>query len=86
MSERNLHCVYFKYDDLSSPGGYCLLKNEKIRFAFHHCCEKIVLRPSSVLSYFLKHKCHCEKWAEADDAALAYIHHFNFNDYPKRGI
>ena len=84
MSDRHLHCVYFRYcDNPSSAEGYCLLKNEKIKMGFGHCCKKIVLRPSRVLSYYLKHENHVKDWAEADDKALMYLRRLRFNDYPK---
>lgn len=84
MSDRHLHCVYFRYDNPSSAEGYCLLKNEKIKMGFGHCCEKIVLRPSNVLSYFLKHGQYCADWECADQKALEYLERVGFNNYPKR--
>lgn len=83
MTDRHLHCVYFQYDDVSSPNGKCLLKNEKIEWGFGHRCDDYVLRPQEVLSYYLKHEGYCGDWECADKKALEYLDRIGFNTYPK---
>lgn len=77
-----MHCVYFQYFNSNSTEGYCLLKQEKIERGYGHHCDKIVLRPLEVLSYFLKHEHYCEDWGCADRKALDYISRSGFNTYP----
>lgn len=83
MSDRHIHCVYFKYDNQNDVNGKFLLKNKEIRFGYHQCCDKIVLRPSSVLSYFLKHRNYVRTWQCSDEKAIEYLTQVKFNDYPK---
>ena len=83
MSDRHLHRVYFKCNNQNDFNGKCLLKNKEIRFGFHQCCDKIVLRPSSVLSYFLKHNKYCKTWQCSDEKAIEYLIKNRFNDYPR---
>ena len=83
MSDRHWHCVYFKYDNQNDVNGKCLLKNKEIRFGYHQCCDKIVLRPSSVLSYFLKHNKYVRTWQCSDEKAIEYLTQVKLNDYPK---
>ena len=85
MTDRHLHCVYFKWDNPNSFEGYCLLKQEKIKDGFRNHCENIILRPELVISYFLKHEGYCKDWDCADKKALEYIKRVGFNSYPKRG-
>ena len=68
MTDRHLHCVYFQYDD--PDNGY------------YHCCERVVLRPVEVLSYFLKYEHYCEDWGCADQKALDFLDGYGFNTYP----
>ena len=84
MTDRHLHCVYFKYDDPSKPEGTCLLKQEKITRGYAPHCQDIVLRPMNILSYFLKHEQYCESWECADKKALEYLEKVGFNNYPKK--
>ena len=83
MSDRHLHCVYFQYDDKNSTDGICLLRNKIIERGYEQCCDKIVLRPAEILSYFLKHEHYCEDWECADKKALNYLERSGFNTYPK---
>ena len=83
MTDRHLHCVYFKYDDPSKPEGTCLLKQEKITRGYAPHCQDIVLRPMNILSYFLKHEQYCADWECADQKALEYLERVGFNNYPK---
>ena len=82
MSDRHLHCVYFRYDDKNSVEGICLLSNDIIEKGYEHCCDNIVLRPMSILSYFLKHEGYCGDWECADKKALEYLERTGFNNYP----
>lgn len=84
MTDRHIHCVYFQFDDPNHPGGYCLLKQKEIPYGFHPHCDKIILRPMSLLSYFLKHEHYCEDWECADKKALTYLERVGFNTYPKK--
>ena len=82
MSDRHLHCVYFQYFINSNVNGVCLLKNEEIEYGFSHCCENIVLKPSEILTYFLKHEKYCENWSDASEKSLEYLEKVGFNNYP----
>ena len=84
MTDRHIHCVYFQYLEKNAGDGYCLLKQKKIKRGYAQCCDKVVLRPIEVLSYFLKHEQYCEDWLCADKKALEYIERVGFNTYPKR--
>lgn len=84
MTDRHLHCVYFKFDNPDNPSGYCLLNQKKIEWGFKPHCENYVLRPSLILSYFLVHKGYCSDWAYSDNQAIDYIKKIGFNDYPKK--
>lgn len=83
MTDRHLHCVYFQYDDVSSPNGKCLLKNKEIEYGFRNHCDDYVLRPMRLLSYFLRHEGYCGDWECADKKALDYLDRIGFNTYPK---
>lgn len=83
MTDRHLHCVYFKYDDPNCGNGRCLLKEKKIEFGFKKCCEDIVLRPVLLLSYYLTWKCGYTDWVKADKEAIEFIDRYKINDYPK---
>ena len=83
MTDRHIHCVYFQYKDPNNPKGYCLLKCKDIEMGFKPHCEDYVLRPTEVLSYFLKHNNYCDTWQYADKTAIEYIKKIGFNDYPK---
>ena len=82
MSDRHWHCVYFQYNNPDDVKGYCLLKQKNIQRGYEQCCDKIVLRPLEVLSYFLKHEHYCEDWECADQKALNYLDRVGFNTYP----
>lgn len=83
MTDRHLHCVYFKYNAKNDIKGYCLLKQKRIKRGYSHHCPNIVLRPSVLLSYYIKNpNIH---WAEANKKAAEYINNGGFNDYPKGG-
>ena len=82
MTDRHLHCVYFKYDNPDKIEGFCLLKNKKIEHGFKPHCKNWVLRPHMLISYYLKHEGICNDWADADDKALEYLKKVGFNDYP----
>ena len=84
MSDRHLHCVYFQYNDENSIDGFCLLKQEKIEDGMRHHCDKIVLRPYYILSYFLIHNHYCEDWECTDRKAIEYLNRTGFNNYPKK--
>lgn len=84
MTDRHIHCVYFQFDNPNHSGGYCLLKQKEIPYGFHPHCDKIVLRPMELLSYFLKHEHYCEDWECADKKALDYLEQVGFNTYPKK--
>lgn len=84
MTDRHLHCVYFRYDDPNDASGYCLFKQKRIEFGFAHHCPNIVLRPTEVISYFLRHENYCENWEDADNRALEYIKRIGFNNYPQK--
>ena len=83
MTDRHLHCVYFQYTDKNSIGGFCLLKQEKIKYGFEWHCPEMVLRPLEVLTYFLKHEGYCDEWNCALKKAKKYLDKTGFNDYPK---
>ena len=83
MTDRHLHCVYFQYDSKEELEGICLLRNEIIEKGYEKCCDKIVLRPVSILSYFLKHEGYCGDWECADKKALDYLERSGFNSYPQ---
>lgn len=83
MTDRHIHCVYFRYDDPSSIKGYCLLKQEEIEYGFKPHCPNIVLRPHELLSYYLMHEGICGDWVCSDKKALEYIERVGFNTYPK---
>ena len=76
--------MYFRYDDPDSVCGYCILKRKDIDMGFGQCCDDVVLRPSVLLSYFLKHEHYCDDWFLADEMARDYLGKVDFNDYPKR--
>ena len=82
MSDRHLHCVYFQYFKNNNVNGICLLKNKEIEYGFKHCCENIVLKPSEILTYFLKHENYCEDWFDASEKSLEYLEKVEFNNYP----
>ena len=84
VTDRHLHCVYFKFDDPDNPRGRCLLKDKVIEEGFHPCCEYCVLRPFEVLAYFLKHNGYCEDWGCADTKARQYLEKVGFNNYPRQ--
>ena len=84
MTDRHIHCVYFKYDDSNDLDGYCLLKCKNIEIGFGPCCENIVLRPLELLQYFLVHNNYCDNWGDAAEEVKEYLHRANFNNYPKR--
>lgn len=83
MSDRHLHCVYFKYNSNDSLEGHCLLKDKGIQYGFKQSCDKCVLRPSSIISYYLKHNNYCDDWGCSDKKAIEYLKKTKFNDYPK---
>lgn len=83
MTDRHIHCVYFQYDDPDNIKGCCLLKNKTVE-GFKPHCDCIILRPQSLLSYFLKHEHYCEDWECADRKALEYLERSGFNSYPKK--
>lgn len=83
MTDRHIHCVYFQYNDVNTPNGFCVLKQEEIDFGFKPHCSDIVLRPMLLLSYFLKHEGYCGDWECADKKALEYLDRIGFNTYPK---
>lgn len=83
MTDRHLHCVYFQYFNPNDTDGWCLLKNKHIERGYERHCDKIVLRPMEILSYFLKHNHYCEDWECADKKALEYLERSGFNTYPK---
>lgn len=83
MSDRHIHCVYFQYTEINSVKGHCLLKNKEIRYGFKQCCDKYVLKPKEILSYYLKHNGFCNSWETADERALEYLEKTGFNNYPK---
>ena len=82
MSDRHLHCVYFQYVKNNDIKGICLLNNKEIERGFEHCCENIVLKPSEILTYFLKHENYCENWSDASNKSLGYLEKVGFNNYP----
>ena len=84
MTDRHVHCVYFKYDNPDNSGGYCLLKCKNIEIGFRPCCENIVLRPSELLEYFLVHNNYCDNWSDVAEEVMEYLHRVKFNNYPKR--
>ena len=84
MTDRHLHCVYFQYNDENSIDGFCLLKQEKIKYGFENHCSEMVLRPLEVLTYFLKHEKYCDDWNCASRKALEYLDKTGFNNYLKR--
>ena len=82
MTDRHIHCVYFKYNAKNDLKGYCLLKQKRIKMGYGQHCQNIVLRPSVLLSYYIKNpNIH---WEEADKKAADYIKNAGFNDYPKK--
>ena len=83
MTYRHLHCVYFQYSNPNGGCGRCLLKNKHIERGYGPHCEDIVLRPTEILSYFLKHEHYCEDWECADKKALEFIDKTGINTYPK---
>ena len=83
MTDRHIHCVYFQYNSTKSLKGYCLLKNKEIGYGFRNHCDDYVLRPTLLLSYFLKHEGYCGDWECADKKALEYLDRIGFNTYPK---
>ena len=83
MTDRHVHCVYYQYNDPNTPKGFCILKQEEIDFEFNPHCPDIVLRPMSLLSYFLQHEGYCGDWKCADKKALEYLGRIGFNTYPK---
>ena len=83
MTDRHIHCVYFQYKNPNSVKGYCLFKCKNIEYGFRPCCDNCVLRPTELLSYFLKHEHYCEDWQCADKKALEYLDKVGFNTYPK---
>lgn len=83
MTDRHLHCVYFQYDNLNTTKGFCVLKQKNIEHGFKPHCPNIVLRPQSLLSYFLRHEGYCGDWECADKKALDYLDRIGFNTYPK---
>lgn len=85
MNDRHLHCVYFQYDDHDNVKGYCLLKQKDVEYGYYHCCERVVLRPVEILSYFLKYGHYCEDWECADQKALDFLDRYGFNTYPIGG-
>ena len=84
MTDRHIHCVYFKYDDSNDLDGYCLLKCKNIEIGFGPCCENIVLRPSELLQYFLVHNNYCDNWGDAAEEVKEYLHRANFKKKKKR--
>ena len=84
MTDRHIHCVYFQYGNQKSVKGHCLLKNKIIERGFEKHCDNIVLMPSMILSYFLKHEGYCADWECADRKASRYIDRAGFNTYPIR--
>ena len=84
MSDRHLHCVYYQFDNSNMQGGHCLLHNKVIPLGFAHCCDSIVLRPSEVLTYYLRHDDIVADWSEANHAANRYIEHIGLNNYPRK--
>lgn len=84
MTDRHLHCVYFQFENPNNARGYCLLKNKTIKEGYKPHCDCIVLRPTLILSYFLKHEQYCENWECADKKALEYLDTVGFNTYPKK--
>jgi len=83
MTDRHSQCVYFKYDDVGDPKGYCLLHQKEIKWGFAPYCPDVVLRPHVLLSYYLVHKGLCDDWRCAYKKALGYLERMGFNDYPK---
>lgn len=86
MTDRHLHCVYFKYYDVNDPKGYCLLHQKEIQNGFRPHCPNIVLRPHLLLSYYLVHKGLCDSWECGDKKALEYLERVKLNDYPKGDV
>lgn len=86
MTDRHMHCVYFKFDKSNDLGGECLLRKKEIKWGFKHCCEHIVLRPVELLSYFLKHEGYCSDWECAERKALEYLERTGFETYPSEEI
>ena len=82
MSDRHFHCVYFQYFDTNDIAGVCLLKHKDIMRGYEQCCDKIVLKPSEILVYFLKHSNYCDNWHCAHEKALEYMEKVKFNNYP----
>lgn len=82
MTDRHIHCVYCQWTDPDNIKAYCVLKQKEIEFAFKPHCDKCVLRPELVLSYFLKHENFCNTWECADKKANEYIEKVGFNTYP----
>lgn len=85
MTDRHLHCVYFQFTEGICLQGYCLLKQKEIKHGFKNHCPEMVLRPSEVLTYFLKHEKYYDDWNCASRKAFEYLDKTGFNDYPKRG-
>ena len=83
MTDRHIHCVYFKYDKINDVNGKCLLKNKDIDFGYYPHCEDAVLVPSLILSYFLKIEGYCDNWFDADEKALEFLEKMKLNRYPK---
>lgn len=83
MTDRHLHCVYFKYDNPDNVRGECLLWRKEIERGYEQCCPRVVLRPSEVVTYFLKHEHYCQDWVSASEEALDYLEKVGWmNNYP----
>lgn len=84
MTDKHVHCVYFRYNNPNSLEGYCLLKQEKITHGYRSHCKDMVLRPLDVLEYYIMNETECDGWGEAVLMAEAFMRKSKFNNYPTR--
>ena len=82
MTDKHLHCVYCKPTNIMF--GECRLTNEPLFLSDPHC-DKIVLRPIDILTYYIM---YINKYTDCNDAitkASEFINESGFNNYPKKG-